>query len=70
MKWTSNQVEEIAAIKNYERWVISDLDGILVKGFSSAMMVNALTACLSNGYHIDNYVRSFTDGVLRIFIEE
>ena len=70
MKWTSKQVEEIAAIKNYERWVISDLNGIVVKGFSSAMLVNALTVWLTNGYHIDNYVRSFTDGVLRIYIEE
>lgn len=70
MKWTSKQVEEIAAIKNYERWVISDLDGGVVKGYSAAMLVNALTAWLSNGYHIDNYVRSFSDNVLRIYIEE
>jgi len=70
MKWTSKQVEEIAAIKNYERWIISDLNGVLVTGFSSAMLVNALTAWLSNGYHIDNYVRSFSDNVLRIYIEE
>ena len=70
MKWTSKQVEEMVAIKNIERWSISDCNGVLVKGFSAAMLVNALTAWLSLGYHIDCYTRSFTDGTLRIFIEE
>ena len=67
MKWTSKQVEEMVAIKNIERWSIRDSN---VKGFSSAMLVNALTAWLSHGYHIDSYTRSFTDDTLRIFIEE
>lgn len=70
MKWTSKQVEEMVAIKNIERWSISDCNGVLIKGFSSAMLVNALAAWLSHGYHIDCYTRSFSDGTLRIFIEE
>lgn len=70
MKWTSKQVEEMVAIKNIEKWSISDCNGVLVKGFSSAMLVNALIAWLSHGYHIDCYTRSFTDGTLRIFIED
>lgn len=70
MKWTSKQVEEMVAIKNIEKWCISDCNGVLVKGFSAAMLVNALTAWLSHGYHIDSYIRSFTDGTLRVFIEE
>lgn len=69
MKWTSKQVEEIAAIKNYEGWVISDLDGLRIKGFSSAMLVNALTSFLVSGFHIEQYTRSFSDDTLRIFIE-
>ena len=70
MKWTSKQVEEMVAIKNIERWSVSDCKGILIKGFSSAMLVNALTEWLSHGYHIVGYTRSFSDGTLRIFIEE
>ena len=70
MRWNSKQVEELAEINAKEGWSISDCNGMLVKGFSSAMLVNALTAWLSHGYHIDSYTRSFTDGTLRIFIEE
>ena len=70
MKWTSMQVEEMVSIKNIESWSISDSNGIILKGYSSAMLVNALTVWLSNGYHIVCYTRSFSDRALRIFIKE
>ena len=70
MKWTSKQVEELAEIDAKEGWSISDLDGVLVRGKSAAMMVNALTAYLARGYYIDCYTRSFSDGTLRIYIDK
>ena len=70
MKWNSKQVEEIAEINAKEGWSISDLDGVLVRGKSCAMMVNALTAYLASGYYIDCYTRSFSEGTLRIYIDK
>ena len=70
MKWSSKQVEEMAEINAKEGWSIRDLDGVLVKGNSSAMLVNALTAYLASGYYIDCYTRSFSDGTLRIYIDK
>lgn len=70
MKWTSKQVEEMIAIKNIESWSISDCNGVLMKGFSAAKLVNALIVWLSHGYHIEGYTRMFTDGTLRVFIGE
>lgn len=70
MKWTSKQVEEIVAIKNYEGWAIYDLEGLLIRGNSSAMLVNALTAFLTRGFYILHYTRSFIDDTLRIYIEQ
>lgn len=70
MKWNAKQVEELAEINAKEGWSISDLDGVLVRGKSSAMMVNALTTYLASGYYIDCYTRSFSDGTLRIFIDK
>lgn len=70
MKWTTKQVAELAEIVAKEGWSINDLDGVLVKGISSAMMVYALSAYLANGYYIDCYTRSFSDGTLRIYIDK
>lgn len=70
MKWNTKQVEELAEINVKEGWSISDLDGVLVKGKSGAMMVNALTAYLASGYYIDCYTRSFRDDTLRIYIDK
>ena len=70
MKWTSKQVEELAEIDAKEGWSISDLDGVLVRGKSAAMLVNALTAYLARDYYIDCYTRSFSDGTLRIYIDK
>lgn len=70
MKWNTKQVEELSEINAKEGWTIRDLDGVLVNGNSSAMMVNALTAYLACGYYIDCYTRSFSDNTLRIFIDK
>ena len=69
MKWNTKQVEEIASIKNYEGWEIYDLERMLLRGSSSEMLVNALTAFLSRGFCILHYTRSFSDDTLRICIE-
>lgn len=70
MKWFVKQVEEMAEINAKEGWSISDPDGVLVKGKSSAMMINALTVYLAGGFYIDSYTRSFSDGTLRIYIDK
>lgn len=69
MNWTTKQVEEIIAIKNYEGWEIRDVEGILINGASSAALVKALKACLTSGFYITRYIRSFSDDTLRIYIE-
>lgn len=70
MKWNVKQVEELTEINVKEGWSIIDSDGVLVKGNSSAMMVNALTVYLASGYYIDCYTRSFSDDTLRIYIDK
>lgn len=69
MKWNTKQVEELSEIDVKGGWIINDLDGVLVKGVSSAMLVNALTAYFASGYYIDCYTRSFNDDTLRIYID-
>lgn len=70
MKWNTKQVEELAEINAKEGWSISNLDGVLSEGYSSAMLVSALRAFLSNGFHIEQYIRSFSDDTLRIYIDK
>ena len=70
MKCTNKQVDELMVIGTTDGWSISDSEGVLARGKSTLLMINALTAYLEVGYKIDSYTRVFSDNTLRIYIDK